>query len=147
MATPEKARRCVAIGAVSPTAIMRRTKARRDRPPAFTLSKRPRKSRSSIGCLHPDRRSRPDALAILQDACKSRQREEQASGRPSMTGRGDASPAPLVLWQYRRPIMTDLAALDSLDIQILLHTATDSLSSRPSLVDTHFPRLARPPRA
>src|SRR5260370_32020112 len=143
MATPEKARRCVAIGAVSPTAIMRRTKARRDRPPAFTWSKRPRKSRSSIGCLHPDRRSRPDALAILQDACKSRQREEQASGRPSMTGRGDASPALLVLWQYRRPIMTDLAAVAPVAIQILVDTAPDSLSSVPPFVETECAGLAR----
>src|SRR5260370_6929216 len=131
MDTPEKASSCVAIGAVSPTAIMRRTKARRDRPPAFTWSKRPRKSRSSIGCLHPDRRSRPDALAILQDACKSRQREEQASGPPSMPGRGDASPAPLLLWQYRRPLMTDLAALHPLHTQLLLHTVPNSLSSPP----------------
>ena len=78
----------------------------------------------------------PDALAILQDACNSRQRGEQASGPPSMTGRGNASPAPLVLWQYRRQIMTDLAAIDSVDIQILVDNVTDSLSSVPSFVES-----------
>src|ERR1700730_7231793 len=143
MATPDSARSWVAIGAERPTSIILRTKARRDIPPAFTRSKRPRKSRSSIGCLHPDRRSRPAALAILQDACKSRQRGEQAGGRPSTTGRGDTSRMPLVLWQYRRQIMTDLAAVDSVDIQILVDNVTDSLSSVPSFVETEFAGLGR----
>src|SRR4029450_1654366 len=51
MATPDRARSWVAIGAVSPTAVIRRMKPRLDIRPAFTWSKRPRKSRSSIGCL------------------------------------------------------------------------------------------------
>src|SRR5215468_61581 len=73
MATPDKARSWVAIGAVRPTAVILRTKARRDIRPAFTWSKRPRKPRSSMACLPSwSVETVPDsyALAILQDACK-----------------------------------------------------------------------------
>src|SRR5215831_8265758 len=71
MAKPEKARSWVAIGAVRPTAVILRTKARRDIRPAFTWSKRPRKPRSSMGCLPSwSVETVPDAPAILQDACK-----------------------------------------------------------------------------
>src|SRR6478672_12980938 len=74
---------CVAIGAVSPTAIMRRTKPRRDRPPVFTLSIRPRNSRSFMAAPflgHPS-----DALAILQDACNPQ--SQQAGPLQSTTPR------------------------------------------------------------
>ena len=54
-----------------------------------------------------------------------------------------ASPVPLVLWQYRRQIMTDLAAVDSVDIQILVDNVTDSLSSVPSFVETELAGLGR----
>src|SRR5260370_18405016 len=53
-----------------------------------------------------------------------------------MRGRGDGSRARFVLWQYRWPIMTDLAAVDSVDIQILVDNVTDPLSSVPSFVET-----------
>ena len=50
---------------------------------------------------------------------------------------------PLVLWQYGGQIMTNLAAVNSVDIQILVDNVTDSLSSVPSFVETELAGLAR----
>ena len=50
---------------------------------------------------------------------------------------------PLVLWQYGGQIMTNLAAVNSVDIQILVDNVTDSLSSAPSFVETELAGLAR----
>ena len=60
-----------------------------------------------------------------------------------MTGRGGACPTPPVLWHYCRQIMTNLAAVDSVDIQILVDNVTDSLSSVPSFVETELAGLGR----
>ena len=91
IATPEMASSCVAIGAVSPTATMRRTKPRRDSRPVFTSSIRPRNSRSfmSVTPSWPSlRRSR--YLARCVQSFDENRLARRSQRRPACYGGRDA---------------------------------------------------------